>query len=339
MFKALTYTLLTLSFLLASGCSTNSNKIWFHQSEALAEIGNYKKALSQLKIEKKTNTQLYKKIKKEDRLHANKKIEIIKSEITSKHWGKANALLSTLIENHSWKKQFEILDEKINRARNDELRLIETNVKLAQANLLQSKLAQYDFHIRAQDGDHSWSFTKAFLTSEKNTLAKSLYSLSIQALAVQDYVNAQKTYNQALQLNSDLQKYELSKTIHAGFNKSNKKTIQKQQTSLLKSLNKALAEENFTQIITLQKILSNAPFQGPEVNAAVQRSYSFRLNQAKLLDKKADSVYRHGNVTLAIKLWKKARLLAPKLESVQEKLTRAKKVQSKLKQLRSQNGQ
>ena len=334
MFNLILRTLILSTIIFTIGCSTNSPKIWFESTDNLISKGNFKKALSQLEIEGKKNTALYSRISKRDNSNAKSKINQIEKELSNQNWGLANELLSNLIENHTWKKTFPLLKDSIKRLSDEERRIIQTNIKLAQASLLQSKLAQYDFNIRSQNEDHGWSFSKSILSNEKNQLAKALYNLSVQALSVQDYANAQSTYSQALQLNSELQKFELSKTINAGLNKSNHKTILSQQQSLLTKLDTALAEEDYQSIITLQTILSNAPFKGREVSAAINRSSAIRLKQAKLLEKQADSVYRHGDVSKAIALWKQAKHLVPSLSSIQEKLARATKVQSKLIQLR-----
>ena len=96
-------------------------------------------------------------------------------------------------------------------------------------------------------------------------------------------------------------------------------------------------QEDFTEIISLQKILSNAPFKGKQVNVAIKRSAAIRLQNAKLLDKQADTVYRQGDISRAISLWEEAKYLAPSLQSLQEKLARANKVQTKLLKLRGQH--
>lgn len=238
---------------------------------------------------------------------------------------------------HPWSDKYAQLKIKIDTARDNEIRLMETELALAQANLLQVKLKQFDFDIRDNTVSLSLPVSKFLLKNEKKEVAKKLYELSISALGKYDYLNAQKTYSTALDLDNNLQKASISKTIHNGINQKAKNTILKKQRILVNQLNKALETGDHTKLIMLHGILSNAPFKGKEVKIALDKASKARKEYATITDNKADSVYRNGDIEQAIHLWKKAKVLAPGLPNINDKLARAEKVQSKLDYLRQNN--
>lgn len=329
-------TLLILCFCLTA-CSTTSHKIWINDTAELMVQRNYKKALEQATASGENKTLLISKIKKESDRSSKKSIKEIKAYIAKKQWGDANKRLNHIIQMHPWTDEYAQLKIKIDTARNNEIRLLETESTLVQANLLQVKLKQLDFDIRDKTVSLSLPLTKFLLNNEKKEVAKKLYELSITALGKYDYLNAQKTYSTALDLDNSLQKASLSKTIHNGINQKAKNTILKKQRILIKQLNQALESEDHTKIIMLHGILSNAPFKGKDVKIILDKASKARKKYATTTDNKADSVYRNGDIEQAITLWKKAKILAPSLPNINDKLTRAEKVQTKLDYLRQNN--
>lgn len=333
MFKHIKSLLPVLFVILVSGCSTNSSKFWFQSTDALIAQGNYKKALKQLQEDNQQQDAIYKKIQKRDTLEARKLMQTIHGNINQKHWGKAKSNLKKLKEYHSWQPQFSSIEKKLISQKANERRLIETELALSEAQLLDAQFSLLDFEKRVSNS--SWSIKEMQLTHNKNKLASYLYELSIDAIAAQDYERARNAYNQALKLNNQLHQSALSKSINEGIKKPNQNAILDRQTSLLNALNLALEKYDYDQIINLQSILTNAPFKGPAVKKAIKQANATRQKQAKRLDKQADAVYRQGKVTDAIKLWKEAEKLAPSLTTVQDKLARANRVHKKLIKLRA----
>ena len=329
------YTLL-ITTLLITGCSTQSHKIWLQPTDALVSNGNYKKALEQLSAEGKNKTKHFKSIQNQSERSSQNAIFSIENAISKKLWGKAKEQLAVLIENHPWDSNFNTLNRRLKSEKANEIRLMETKLVLAKAQLLQAELLEYEFNLRDKNTSSDWSLKKLLLKNEKKDIAQSLYRLSVSALRKFDYLNAQRTYSQALELDNNLEGFPISKTIHEGINKTSRDTILKKQNILLEQLNSALETNDYTKVITLHGILSNAPFKGRNVNIALKKATKSRFTQAQKIDKEADSVYRSGDIKEAIRLWKQAKLLAPDLNSLQEKLARAEKVNTKLVHLRQQ---
>lgn len=337
MFKYMKGFILFIFAIFITGCSTTSSKFWFYSTDSLIDQGNYKQALNQLKEDNQQQTPLYKSIQKSDATEAKKLIQAIKRNMNQKRWGLAKSNLNKLKQNHSWQPKFQTIEKALESQKANELRLIQTGLALSEAKLLEAELSLLDFEKRSSNA--SWSIKTLQLNHDKNRLASHLYELSVEAISVQDYERARKTYNQALKLNNQLHQSALSNSIKQGMDKPNQNTILDRQTALLNALNQALKEHDYDQIISLQAILTNAPFKGPAVAKAIKQANDTRQQQAKRLDKQADAVYRQGKVTDAIQLWKKAEKLAPTFTVVQDKLARANRVHKKLMKLRAKTEQ
>ena len=165
-------------------------------------------------------------------------------------------------------------------------------------------------------------------------LSEKLMELSISALAAQDYRGAEVTFNVATQLNAELNKSDVKIAIDDGLTARTEQAIQFRLTQLLKKMELAEKEKNFKKMQSLIAILTSGPFKGQDVSEPISRATQLIHDEAQALDKKADSVYRRGNISQAIELWREAKELVPDLNGLQDKLSRAVKVQNKLDTLR-----
>lgn len=337
MLKQLNFFLVSTLLLSLTACSTFPNKIWYKNVDQLILENNYKKALEQISKNNTDNPQRYLNIQKQANKHADVTLARINQLITNKEWGQAKHHLQKLEDNSPWQPRFNQLKNKIMLSQRNELRLIETKQALAEAELLQAKQLKFNHQARSTASGSKWFLPIASFDSEKDKLAESLYRLSLLALSKQDYENAHKTYSAALKLNGHLEKYTLTKTITQGLNKDKEHTILSQQNELLNKMDRAIKNQNFTEIIRLQNILSTAPFKGEDVKQAIKKANIQRLSRAKILAKEADTIYRQGNINVAITMWKEAKMLAPSLTQLSSKIARANKVQSKLDHLRNLN--
>lgn len=323
-----------LLLLLASGCSHLPSHVWYQSHDELIANKQYKKALEQLHLSDPKDTRLINKTKKQARLYRQAQLLKIDRLIVQKKWGEARSEISHLIESQPWHDSYSITQERLDKKQKEELRVLETKQALAKANLLKANVLIDNYQQREAPSFSLLFSRKTTLEEEKQVLAKQLFELSISALAVQDYHNAQQTYAQALLLDKNLKATLLSDAINLGVYQSNQTAIQTKQARLLKKLKQAISEEDFENMIQLQGILSKPPFEGKNVANALLKATQKRNDTALALDHRADNVYRDGNITLAISLWQKAQNLAPSLLGVQDKLARAIKVQKKLAKLR-----
>jgi tetratricopeptide (TPR) repeat protein len=335
MYKPFRLGIIITCFLSIHACSFIPSKIWYQSTESLLDQGEFKKALEQIAAE--GNESLYVKVRKQALNKSKHKVTTISSYIDNKQWGMAEKKLNQLSKSFPWQDTFVLLKYRIDQGEAEETRLLKTQLALAQVEILRVKHLTVEFDRRRLNINHSWYFTESRLNNEKLTLAQSLYRLSLLALNQQDYQNAQKAYSEALKLNPLLDKYGLAITISRKINQKNNNAIKTKQASLIIELDNAILSEDFTKIITLQDILSKAPFKGEKLDSILNQATASRQKRALTLDKQADTYYRTGELINAIELWAQAKTLAPDDLNYHNKLARASRVQSKLTELRSQN--
>ena len=316
------------------GCSHMPRHVWYETQEELEAKHSYKKALEQLTVEQPQSKKRIAKLQRKAKQFRIAQLKKVETQMAQKKWGEARDTLNYLIDTQPWHDDYAKMQLTLQSRKNEEIRLLETKHALAKANLLKAELQLEDFFDREQSAWHLLTSRQATLKEQKQELAKTLFELSVKALAVQDYYHAQQTYGQALALDRNLNATLLSDAINLGVYQSNKKAIQRRQNRLIFQLKQAIDEQDFDQIIHLQSILANPPFEGKQVENILTLANQTRTETAMRLDSKADNVYRDGDIETAISLWKQAVHLAPDLLGVQDKLARAVKVMKKLATLR-----
>lgn len=319
---------------LVSGCSHLSTHVWLQDSQQLIDHKQYREAIERLHEEKPKNKSLIAKTQRQATRYRQLQLPKVKRLIRQKKWGDAQDLLDNLVETLPWHSSFSLVQKSLDKEKDEELRLLETKQTLAHANLIKAQILMDDYNHRDRPIYSSIFSRTSSLQEEKKETAKKLFELSIAALAVQDYHNAQKTYGQALSLDKNVKTSLLSDAINMGVYQRNQETILSRQKRLVDQLKQAIKSEDFPSIIRLQGILSKPPFEGRSVAKILDQAEKKRMTTARSLDIKADNIYREGNIKTAIELWKEARNLAPDLLGIQDKLARAIKVQKKLAKLR-----
>lgn len=320
--------------LLCTGCSHLPSHVWYQDSQELISDKQYRKAIEQLQSETPINYQKVSLVKQQANRYRISQLSNIERLIRLKEWAMAQTRLNQLIETQPWHSSFSLTQNKLDKSKNEEKRLLDTKQTIAQANLVKAQIQMENFNQREQPFYRKIFSNSSSLEEDKKAIAKKLFELSVAALAVQDYHNAQKTYAQALSLDSELKASLLSDAIEIGVYQRNQETISLRQKRLISQLKQAIKLEDFPTIIRIQGILSKPPFEGKAVARVLNKANKKRTSSARALDQQADNVYREGNIKAAIELWKEARNLAPDLLGIQDKLARAIKVQKKLAKLR-----
>jgi len=316
------------------GCSHMPANFWNESVQDLVANHEYQRAIELIETTSPNDRDELKNVKRQADRYRRKELNQVRSFMAQKKWGMAQRHLNQLIEHLPWHASFSLVQTDLNEQKAEERRRIDTQQALAEANLLKANILVDQFKERSHAGHLLWNSQAHPLAEQKRELSYRLHELSIAALAKQDYFNAQKTYAEALALNPNLNRPELSIAINKGVSQSQVDAIDQKQDALVRQLNTAIANQNFQEIQLLQDILRHPPFSGKAVQRSLKTAYQLLVSTAKRKDKEADTAYRVGNLSQAIELWREAQRLAPELLGVQDKLARAVKVQKKLAELR-----
>ncbi len=325
--------LILACFLLLTACSSMPQSIWYQDVNELIAQHHYNKAIQQIK-----NTAAFDKNKlnkvlrlaKEQRIKNGK---IFHTFIQLKEWAKAKKTLHTSQLNLPAHTEFFVWERRLQKAKANEQRLLETEQALAQANLLKVLFKQQDLELRSHETIFNWFNNRNHLLQQKQQLAEQLIQLSTRAISQRDYNNAQKTYHQAVEFDQQLEQERLHQAIDDWLSEQNQLATQKRQKSLINQLQNALVKANFKLIIKIEDILGKAPFGGQSVRDILKKTRELKGQSALAMDEQADKDYRNGNITGAITLWTSALRLALMRQDIHRKLLRAKKVQKKLEKL------
>jgi tetratricopeptide (TPR) repeat protein len=306
---------------LLNACAHSPSNFWHTSTEQLIEHHHYQNAIEQINAEAPLNKALLKKVKSLAEQQRKTQIAKITVLIKQKKWGEARGILERLKTNQPNYTLFTAMGLQINKAQAEEERIINTQLALLEAQLLSMQFIQKDLSNRIHHNAISWFSINDDLKAKKKQLAKKLLRLSIQALRAKDYKNAQKAYKKAIELDLKLGTGKI------------KEAINERRISLITQLTSAIATQNFESLLEIQEILSHEPFRGDDVEKILDKAKKIRLEHARKLDESATKEYRDGNISLAVTQWQQALLLTPTSISIQERLIRARKVQSKLKKL------
>ncbi|NVK36395.1 MAG: hypothetical protein HWE18_00600 [Gammaproteobacteria bacterium] len=293
----------------------------------------YKQALEQAEQTQPIDKKIISKIQREAAVYRRQQLKRVQTLLIQKQWAEAQTLLIQLTESQPHHKQFDRVHKQLTRLRNEEALQIASEQCLAEVALLKIKIQQSQYDKRNDTSTFSW-WNQDDWQREKQKLTEQLMELSTQAIAYEKYDLAKKTFEQALTLDSEIKNQNISRSIYQGLKQNNAATIAQRQNRLVSQLATAIEDENFEQIIKIKAILSNPPFKGSKVSRLLKSANRLLTENALELDQQGDSVYRQGNIQTAIELWQQAKILAPDLSGLQDKLSRAQKVQNKLNALR-----
>ncbi len=328
--------LITLSCLLGlTACSTAPHSFWYQSTAELIELQYYKKALEQINDHKPVKQFQLKQVRRLAKVLHRKNKNTFNRLIRQKKWSNAKETLANIVQHQPHHSDYEKWKKQLTKAMNTEYRLIKTEQTLAQAHLLKASFKQHNFRQRSHSHTYNWFDNSNTLLDQKQKLAEQLIELSTEAIAQHDYKNAQKTYAQAIEFDQQLGRNHLNQAINEWLSEQNHNAIQKRQHSLVKQLSKAINKKDFKQLITLQDILTKAPFNGRNVHNILKKADNLRQENAISLDGQADNIYRNGEISQAISLWQLAHTLTPNRRDIHQKLLRAKKVLKKLEKLTS----
>mgnify|MGYP000131099972 FL=1 len=314
------------------GCSTTP-VFWYKNSEQLIQEHNYKKALQQVKTGPNYNRSYIKEINRKAFEHLRTQIIITNTFIKQKEWGQAGNIISHLKKTQPPSSKITKLEHSLNQAIAEEQRLLDTAQALTQANLLQIAFKQQDLSDRIHSHSFDWFDKDSLLQDHKQQLAQNLLQLSILAISVKDYKNAQRTFQAAITFNGMLSHGKIQQDINDGLSQQNKSILFNRQHSLVNQLTVAIENQDFPLLIRIQNILSNEPFHGHSVQRVLLKAKNLRQTQSKNLDQKASRHYRQGKITKAMKQWQMALALTPEDLHIHSKFLRAQKVQSKIEKL------
>ena len=314
------------------GCSTTPI-FWYKNTEQLVQEHNYKKALQQAETGLNYNRAYVKEIKRKALNHLATQLAIVNILIKRKEWGQARYIINQLRNTQPASSQISKAEHSLNQAINEEQRLLDTAQALVQANMLDIAFKQQNLSDRIHSHAFDWFDKSSQLQDHKQQLAQRLLQLSIQAISVKDYKNAQKTFQAAITFNGMLSHGKIQQDIDDGLSQQNKSILSERQHSLVNHLANAIKNQDFPLLIRLQDILSNEPFHGHSVQSVLFKARELRQTQAKELDQKANHHYRQGKITKALKHWQLALTLTPENLHIHSKLLRAQKVQNKLEKL------
>lgn len=322
-----------------TACSSLDKKVWFESTDSLIDKHQYQHAIEQVQNTKPIDTALLKNIQRRANIYRRDQLKQLQILLIQKQWKKADLLLLKLKSTQPAHKQFERAEKKLDQLRNEERLILASEVALAQARLLIKKTDQLLFERLNTQSKLYWWQSNTPLQNEKHTLAETLLNLSTEAVAQNNFMLAQKTYEHALTLNPRDTSKTLQATINKGLAIKNAATIKQRQTALILKLNEAVIEENFEQIIKLLSALPKPPFKDKDIQLAITQAQDLLFTNAQELDQLADSIYRQGDISRAMALWQQAQVLAPSLPELKDKLTRAQKIKDKLDHLRQSQKQ
>lgn len=316
-----------------AGCSSLPQKIWSEDTDSLLSRHAYKQALEQAQQSKPKDTKLINKIQSQANLYRRKQLKRVQTLLIQKQWREAEDLLLHLTQTQPWHKQYERVQQQLTQLRSEEALSLAIEQCLAEATLLSIKLQQSNFKQRNESSVFAW-WQQNDLYDERQELTEQLINLSTQAIAFEKYELAKKAFEQALYFNGEIKDQNIGQSIHQGLRQNNSATIAERQQRLTRQLKTAIEDENFEQVIKLKSILSNPPFKGSKMAKLLKKADQLLADNARELDQQGDSVYRQGNIQTAIEFWQQAKALVPNLNGLQDKLSRAQKVQQKLNVLR-----
>ncbi len=296
------------------------------KADFLAKRANDVKRADRLKA-------LLKDINSKSDQYRKKLISVLNKETQRSKWYEASVTAAQLNENVPPHPSIEKSLHRYHVKQAQAQRKVDTKVAIAQAHYLIEKEKEFHFHYgkNTQVLPHE----RKQLAAEKKALADRLLELSAAAIEVQDYHQAEASYEVALVLDQNSVAPDHGKAITNGLAQKTQKTIRQRQKKLLREMNAALRNKEFSEIKKLEKILSHSPFQGQAVKETLLKAEKLISSTAIGLDKRADKVYRQGKIQEAIQLWERSQALFPHLPGVKDKLQRAIKVKSKLDKLRN----
>jgi hypothetical protein len=319
--------------LLLTACTNMPQSIWYQDIDELIAQHQYKKAIQQIKNTVALDKNKLAKTLRLAKEQHNKNSIKFHALLRLKEWAKAKHTITISRLNLPPHTDFSLWETQLKNEKGDELRRLETEQALAQANLLKVRFKQQDLEQRSHETIFNWFDDRQHLLQQKQQLVEQLIQLSTRAISKRDYNNAQKTYHQALEFDQQLEQEPLHQVIDNWFSEQNQMAIQKRQSSLMNQLNVAITKANFKLIIKIEDILNKAPFGGQSVRNILKKTRTLKEQRAQSMNEQADKDYRNGNIVGAITLWTSALELALIRQDIQRKLLRAKKVQNNLKKL------
>ena len=318
------------------GCTHLPSHVWYYDTETLIAQHRYVQAIEQLKLENTPdNAVKIRAVETKAQAYTRLKIDEIKQLNLKKRWRES---LNIIKELHDQVPKQHIITDTESSTRSlmlEQLRLINTQVAIEQAQLLQLKIKQLDALQNSDLPKTELTLKTQSINQETLNLAKQLIELSIQAIAHSDYDYAAKTYALATRFNPTLGKAQLNKTINNGLSQNRTKSIQTRQANLLIKLKQALLDHNVDDILATEHILAKPPFQGSAVKKALLEVQKYRNERGQHFDVLADSQYRNGQLQDAINNWKNALELTPLNGQIKSKLQRAQNVFEKMELLQS----
>lgn len=318
------------------GCSHIPSHVWYRSADELVANQQFSKAIEQLSLENNPSNALkIKNIQVAADKHAQQKIAQIKQLNANNNWRESLLIIQKLYEqvpNHTVILQIENTTSQQMQAA---LRLIDTQVAIEQAQLLQLKIKQLQVQKNSDMAASELNKIEQQINQETTVLAKQLIELAILAIAHSDYDYAAKTYALATRFNPTLGKEKLNQTINRGLSQNRTRSIQTRQANLINKLNQALLDHNVDDVIATEHILSKPPFQGRAVSNALTEVKNYRQQRGQYFDVIADSQYRNGQLQDAINNWKNALELTPADGQIKNKLQRAQNVFNKMQLLRT----
>jgi len=325
--------ILALSCLsLLSGCSHHA---WNTTDvDSLVSQQKYVQALEIVEQEPSVESSKKTTIKQKAKQYRIELAKKIQYHIRQKQWAEADHYLRKAETQLPYHKSIQALRERYYERRSEELRRVETRLALAEANYLIAKQQFLAFELKDRSSHWRLKTDELELKHARMNLSEKLMELSISALAAQDYRGAEVTFNVATQLNAELSQNEVKIAIDDGLTARTEQAIQFRLTQLLKKMELAEREKDYKKMQSLIAILTSGPFKGQDVSGPISHASHLIHEEAQSLDKKADSVYRRGDISHAIDLWREAKELVPDLNGLQDKLSRAEKVKNKLDTLR-----
>lgn len=318
------------------GCSHIPSHIWYHSADELAAKRQYSKAIEQLSLENAAmNAAQITSIQTEAEKYSKQQIAKVTQLNTNNNWRESLTIIRKLYEQVPNHQPLIEIETHTLKQMHEALRLINTQIAIEQAQLLQLKIKQLSILKSTDMDERNLKDKEDAINKESESLAKQLIDLSIQAIAQSDYDYAAKTYALATRFNPTLGKVKLNKTINQGLSQNRTRSIQTRQANLINKLNQALLDHNVDDIIATEHILSKPPFQGTAVKNSLADVKNYRQQRGKYFDVLADSQYRNGQLQDAINNWKNALELTPLDDQIKNKLQRAQKVLRKMELLQS----
>lgn len=288
---------------------------------------------------KPINQEKIKKIHSLAKVYQRKQLKHIQTLLINKKWGEAQDKLNQLINMLPLNEKLTSTQNQLIQLKQSELLGIEIEKAFASSSTLKAKIKENEFKQRNITRRYAWLYHHDSLLSERKALAKILADLSEQALKNKQLNLSKIILDEAKSLDTDISFKSLTATINRKIKNKNQASLQQTQQALISQLENAIDNENFEKIVYLEKKLNKAPYKGKASHPILMKAASMLKNNAKEFSNEADQLYRQGNIKEAISLWRQAKSLYPNLSGINDKLSRAQKVQSKLDSLRQSQTQ